>query len=111
MEQWGYVFGTIKGNTSNDVPTVCFCAHMDTAPDVTGKNVKPILHKNYDGKPITLPDDTTQVITTEKHPYLKEKIGDDLITASGKTLLGADDKAGRSEERRVGKECRCGRTQ
>jgi len=94
MDEWGYVFGTIRGNTSNEVPTVCFCAHMDTAPDVTGENVKPILHKKYDGNPIILPDDNTQVITTEKHSYLKDKIGDDLITASGKTLLGADDKAG-----------------
>ena len=94
MDEFGYVFGTVKGNVDKDVPTICFCSHMDTAPDVTGKNVKPILHKEYDGKPITLPDDSTQVITTEQHPYLKEKIGDDLITASGKTLLGADDKAG-----------------
>ena len=93
MDEWGYVFGTIKGNTPN-VPTICFCAHMDTAPDCSGTNVKPILHKNYDGSPITLPDDTSQVITTEKHSYLKEKIGDDIITASGLTLLGADDKAG-----------------
>ena len=93
MDEWGYVFGTLKGNVSN-VPTICFCAHMDTAPDCSGTNVKPILHKKYDGSPITLPDDTTQVITTEKHPYLKEKIGDDIITASGLTLLGADDKAG-----------------
>lgn len=94
MDEWGYVFGTIKGNTDNEVPTICFCAHMDTAPDVSGENVKPILHKNYDGKPIVLPDDTSQIITVEDHPYLKEKIGDDLITASGLTLLGADDKAG-----------------
>tara|TARA_B100000508_G_C11465718_1_gene282264 strand:- start:10596 stop:11846 length:1251 start_codon:yes stop_codon:yes gene_type:complete len=94
MDEYGYVFGTIKGNIEHQVPTVCFCSHMDTAPDVTGKNVKPILHKSYDGNPITLPDDTSQVITTDQHPYLKEKIGDDLITASGKTLLGADDKAG-----------------
>jgi tripeptide aminopeptidase len=94
MDEYGYVFGTVKSNIDNKVPTVCFCAHMDTAPDVTGKGVKPILHKNYDGKPITLPDDESQVITVEQHPYLKEKIGDDLITASGKTLLGADDKAG-----------------
>lgn len=94
MDEWGYVFGTVKSNTENNVPTICFCAHMDTAPDVSGENVKPILHKNYDGKPITLPDDTSQVITKDKHPYLKEKIGDDLITASGTTLLGADDKAG-----------------
>lgn len=95
MDEWGYVFATIPNNTGNDsLPTICFCAHMDTAPDCSGTNVKPILHKNYDGAPITLPDDTSQVITTEQHPYLKEKIGDDLITASGLTLLGADDKAG-----------------
>ncbi len=94
MDEFGYVFGTVKGNIERTVPTVCFCAHMDTAPDVSGKNVKPILHKNYDGTPITLPEDGNQVITTDQHPYLKEKIGDDLITASGNTLLGADDKAG-----------------
>lgn len=95
MDEWGYVFGTIPASTSNENgPTICFCAHMDTAPDVTGTNVKPIVHRNYDGAPIVLPDDNTQVITTERHPYLLEKIGDDLITASGKTLLGADDKAG-----------------
>lgn len=95
MDEWGYVFGTIPTNTSNDaLPTICFCAHMDTAPDCSGTNVKPIVHRKYDGNPITLPDDNSQIITTDKHPYLKEKIGDDLITASGLTLLGADDKAG-----------------
>lgn len=94
MDEWGYVFATIPSNSGEDLPTICFCAHMDTAPDCSGTNVKPIVHRNYDGNPITLPDDTTQVITTEQHPYLKEKIGDDLITASGLTLLGADDKAG-----------------
>ncbi len=94
MDEHGYVFGTIPSNLNYEVPTICFCSHMDTAPDVTGKNVKPIVHRKYDGKPITLPDDTTQIITTDRHPYLKEKIGDDLITASGHTLLGADDKAG-----------------
>ena len=94
MDEWGYVYATIPSNTSKDVPTICFCAHMDTAPDCSGKDVKPILHTNYDGAPIVLPDDNSQVITTEKHPYLKEKIGDDIITASGLTLLGADDKAG-----------------
>ena len=95
MDSWGYVFGTVENNTDNkDLPTICFCAHMDTAPDCSGTNVKPIVHRNYDGQPITLPDDNSQVITTDKHPYLKEKIGDDLITASGLTLLGADDKAG-----------------
>ena len=94
MDEWGYVFGTIPANTTKKVPTICFCAHMDTAPDCSGTNVKPIVHRNYDGNPITLPDDNTQIITTDKHKYLKEKIGDDLITASGLTLLGADDKAG-----------------
>ena len=95
MDEWGYVFATIPNNTDNsEIPTICFCSHMDTAPDCSGKDVKPIVHRNYDGEPITLPDDTSQVITTDRHPYLKEKIGDDLITASGTTLLGADDKAG-----------------
>lgn len=94
MDGHGYVFGTIPSNLAHEVPTICFCSHMDTAPDCSGTNVKPIVHRKYDGKPITLPDDTTQVITTEKHPYLLKKIGDDLITASGLTLLGADDKAG-----------------
>lgn len=95
MDEWGYVFGTIPNNTgNNNLPTICFCSHMDTAPDCSGTNVKPIVHRKYDGNPITLPDDTTQVITTKQHPYLTQKIGDDLITASGLTLLGADDKAG-----------------
>lgn len=95
MDEWGYVFGTVKNNTGNNsLPTICFCSHMDTAPDCSGTNVKPIVHRNYDGTPITLPDDTSQIITTDVHPYLKEKIGDDLITGSGLTLLGADDKAG-----------------
>lgn len=94
MDEWGYVYATIPANTTKEVPTICFCAHMDTAPDCSGKDVKPIVHKNYDGTPIVLPDDNSQVITTDVHPYLKEKIGDDIITASGLTLLGADDKAG-----------------
>lgn len=94
MDEYGYVFGTVPSNLDYSVPTICFCSHMDTAPDCSGSNVKPIVHRNYSGAPITLPDDTTQVITTDKHPYLKLKIGDDLITASGHTLLGADDKAG-----------------
>src|SRR5205085_12553529 len=67
---------------------------VDTAPDCSGKGVKPILHMSWDGKDIVLPDDPTVVISTREHPYLKERIGDDIITASGTTLLGADDKAG-----------------
>lgn len=95
MDEHGYVIATIPGNTSSaGVPTILLCSHIDTAPDCSGTDVKPILHRAYTGAPIVLPDDPTQVITTDRHPYLKEKIGDDLITASGLTLLGADDKAG-----------------
>jgi tripeptide aminopeptidase len=95
QDENGYVFATVPStSTKTNIPTICFCSHMDTAPDCSGKDVKPILHKQYTGAPIVLPDDNTQIITTEAHPYLKEKIGDDIITASGLTLLGADDKAG-----------------
>jgi len=94
MDEWGYVFGTISSNCDNNAPTICYCAHMDTAPDCSGKDVKPIVHRNYQGQDIVLPDDKSQIIKASDHPYLKEKIGDDIITASGLTLLGADDKAG-----------------
>lgn len=94
IDEHGYVYATIPSNVEKEVPVICFCAHMDTAPDCSGTNVKPILHQNYQGQDIVLPDDNTQVITTTQHPYLKERIGDDIITASGLTLLGADDKAG-----------------
>ena len=95
MDEFGYVFGTIPSNsTKSNIQTVCFCSHVDTAPDCSGKDVKPILHRNYQGQDIVLPDDSSQVITTKDHPYLAKRIGDDIITASGKTLLGADDKAG-----------------
>jgi tripeptide aminopeptidase len=94
MDEYGYVYATIPATTDKNVPVICYCSHMDTAPDCSGNDVKPILHSNYQGQDIVLPDDTTQVITTTKYPYLKERIGDDIITASGLTLLGADDKAG-----------------
>jgi tripeptide aminopeptidase len=95
MDEWGYVYATIPATSNREsIPTICFCSHVDTAPDCSGKDVKPIVHENYQGQPIILPDDSTQVITTEKHPYLTTKIGDDIITASGTTLLGGDDKAG-----------------
>ena len=95
MDKWGYVFATIPSNSEkSNVPTICFCSHMDTAPDCSGTNVKPIVHRDYQGEPIVLPDDPTQIVTQEKHTYLKGKHGDDIITASGETLLGADDKAG-----------------
>ncbi len=95
MDEHGYVFATIAASPGlESLPTVCFCAHVDTAPDCSGTDVKPILHTDYDGQDIVLPDDESIVISAEKHPYLKQKLGDDLFTASGTTLLGADDKAG-----------------
>ena len=90
----GYTYATIPSNINQDVPVICFCSHIDTAPDCSGTGVKPILHKDYTGAPIILPDDNSQVITTEAYPYLKRHIGKSIITASGKTLLGADDKSG-----------------
>lgn len=97
MDEFGYVFGTIESNTSKKVPVICFCSHMDTSPDSSGENVKPIFHKNYQGGNITLPGDKTQVLTPEVHAELKNQIGNDIITSNGTTLLGADNKAGVAE--------------
>ncbi len=97
MDEWGYVYATIPPTTNKKVPVICFCAHVDTAPDCSGTNVKPIVHKNYQGQDMVLPDDTTQVIRINDYPYLKTQIGHDIITASGTTLLGSDDKAGVAE--------------
>lgn len=97
MDEWGYVYATIPSNVKKKVPVICFCAHMDTAPDCSGTGVKPILHKNYQGQDIVLPDDPTQVIRMSEYPYLKTQTGNDIITASGTTLLGSDDKAGVAE--------------
>jgi tripeptide aminopeptidase len=97
MDEWGYVYGTIPSNTEKKVPVICFCAHVDTAPDCSGKDVKPIVHNNYQGHDIVLPDDNTQVLKTSDYPYLQTQFGNDIMTASGKTLLGSDDKAGVAE--------------
>jgi tripeptide aminopeptidase len=94
LDAYGYVYATIPSNVPDPLPAICFCAHVDTAPDCSGTGVKPILHRAWNGEPIVLPDDPSQVIRMEEHPYLREKVGDDVITASGTTLLGADDKAG-----------------
>lgn len=94
LDEHGYVYATIPATTTKDVPVLCYCSHVDTAPDCSGTNVVPILHKAWDGSDIVLPHDNSVVITTREHPYLAERIGDDIITASGHTLLGADDKAG-----------------
>lgn len=94
LDEFGYVYATLKSNIDKKVPVICFCAHVDTSPDCTGTNVKPIIHRNYQGQDLILPDDSSQVIRASAHPYLMERLGDDIITASGTTLLGADDKAG-----------------
>ena len=97
MDEWGYVYATIPSTTGKKVPVICFCAHVDTAPDCSGTGVKPLLHKNYQGQDIILPDDSSQVLRMSEYPYLKTQIGNDIITASGTTLLGSDDKAGVAE--------------
>lgn len=96
LDEHGYVYATLPSNTEKDVPVICFCSHMDTSSDSSGKDVKPIIHYNYDGGDILLPEDNT-VIKPSVHTYLQERKGDDIITASGTTLLGADDKAGVAE--------------
>lgn len=97
MDEHGYVYGTVPGNSDKQVPTICFCSHMDTSPDASGTGVKPLLHPNYQGEDIILPDDANVVIRFDEHIDLAQQIGNTLITASGTTLLGADDKAGVAE--------------
>ncbi len=94
LDEHGYVYATIPSNSVKKVPVICFCSHMDTSPDCSGANVKPLLHKNYQGQDLVLPDDASQILKMKEHPDLKDQIGHDLITASGTTLLGADNKAG-----------------
>jgi len=94
MDSYGYVYALLPSNSDKKLPTICFCAHVDTAPDCSGTNVKPILHRNYAGQNLVLPDDLSIVISPEAYPALKNKFGENIITASGLTLLGADDKAG-----------------
>ncbi len=94
-DAFGYVYASISTNSDKkNIPIICFCSHVDTAPDCSGYNVKPILHENYSGNDIVLPDDTTQVLSITNSPYLQKHIGKNIITASGNTLLGADDKSG-----------------
>ncbi len=97
--EWGIVYGMVPGNLPDNakVPTIGFIAHMDTSPAVSGANVNAIIHKNYQGGDIILPNDRTQVITVAQNPDLKNLIGDDIITADGTTLLGSDDKSGIAE--------------
>jgi len=97
LDEFGYVYASIPSNTDKQVPVICFCSHMDTSPDCSGLNVKPIIHRNYQGQDLVLPDDPTVVLKMAEHPDLKNQIGNDIITASGTTLLGADNKAGLAE--------------
>lgn len=98
LDDYGYVYATLPATTAKTgVPVICFCSHVDTSPDCSGANVKPIVHTRYDGSDLVLPDDPAQIIRMSDHPDLKDQIGNDLITASGTTLLGADNKAGVAE--------------
>lgn len=97
MDDKGYVYATIPANTDKNVPVICFCSHVDTSPESSGTNVNPIIHQNYQGGVISLPEDPEVIIDPESHPELKSKISNDIITADGKTLLGADNKAGVAE--------------
>ena len=97
LDEFGYVYATIPANSEKTVPAICFCSHMDTSPDCSGAGVKPIVHQNYQGSDIVLPDDPAQIIKMAEHPDLKNQIGNDIVTASGTTLLGADNKAGLAE--------------
>lgn len=94
LDEFGYVYATIPANTDKKVPVICFCSHVDTAPDCSGTGVKPIVHPKYKGQDLVLPDDPTVVIREKEHEDLKYQHGNDIITASGTTLLGADNKAG-----------------
>ena len=94
LTDYGALLATIPATVPTEVPTIALLAHVDTAPQFSGTNIKPIVHRTYNGQDIALPDDPTQVLSPNELPYLKERIGDDIVTASGTTLLGADDKAG-----------------
>ena len=98
VDRYGYVTATIPATSPKiDVPTIGFIAHVDTSPEMSGAGVKPIVHRRYDGGDIVLPDDPDAVLRVKDIPELGEQVGNDIVTASGTTLLGADDKAGVAE--------------
>jgi tripeptide aminopeptidase len=97
LDAHGYVYATLPSNSSKVVPVICLCSHMDTSPDCSGANVKPQVVRQYRGGDITLPADSTQVISVDENPALRSQIGNDIITTDGTTLLGADNKAGLAE--------------
>ena len=94
LTEYGAVLATVPATVDHDAPTIALLAHVDTSPAFPGAGIKPLVHRNYQGGPIPLPDDPEQMLTYENSPYLKQRVGDDIVTASGTTLLGADDKAG-----------------
>ncbi|MBI9071238.1 MAG: peptidase T [Melioribacteraceae bacterium] len=97
LDEHGYVMATLPSNSEKEVPVIAFIAHVDTSPAVTGTNVNPIIHKNYQGGDIVLPNDNSKIIKFDENPPLKDMMGFDIITTDGTTLLGADDKAGIAE--------------
>lgn len=97
LDENGYVYATIPSNTEKNVPAICFCSHVDTSPDLTGEGVNPIVHQNYQGQDLQLPNRPDTFLRPSEHPELKKQIGNDVITTDGTTLLGADDKAGVAE--------------
>ena len=94
VDEFGYVMATIPATAGGDAPTIGFIAHVDTSPEMSGAHVKPIVHRAYDGRDLVLPDDPSAVLRLRDDPALAEQMGHDIVTASGTTLLGADDKAG-----------------
>ena len=98
IDEWGYVMATIPATTKKSgVPVIGFLAHVDTSPEMPGEGVKPIVHRGYQGQDLVLPDDPTAVLRFADNPALAEQVGNDIVTASGTTLLGADNKAGVAE--------------
>lgn len=97
LDEHGYLFATLPANTTRTLPTIGFIAHVDTSPDVSGKNVNPRVVENYNGTDIVLSAEDHTVLTTEEFPELLRYVGNDLIVTDGRTLLGADDKAGVAE--------------
>jgi tripeptide aminopeptidase len=94
LTPYGAITATIPATVEGEIPTVAFLAHVDTAPGFSGTGVKPVIHRNYDGSAISFPDDPNLTLSPDESPYLASKVGEDIVTASGTTILGADDKAG-----------------
>src|SRR5258705_3486083 len=97
MDGHGYVTATVPSTSRKPVPAIGFIAHVDTSPELSGENVRPIVHRRYDGRDVALPDDPSAVLRAADCAPPRDRIGDDIVTASGTTLLGADNKAGVAE--------------